>query len=68
MRALLTSLVGECSHTKVTRAKKTKKKAWYWDEDEEHQTAFGNVKAAIAKDVALAYSDYSKEIEIYTDA
>jgi len=32
MLAPLTSLVEECCHTKVTRAKKTKKKAWHWDE------------------------------------
>ena len=30
--------------------------------------AFDDVKAVIAKDVALAYPDYSKEFEIYTDA
>jgi hypothetical protein len=29
---------------------------------------FDNVKGAIAKDAALAYPDYSEEIEIYTDA
>ncbi len=65
MLALLTSLVGECGHTKVTRAKKTKRKAWHWDEV--HQIAFDNVKAIIARDVVLAYPDYSKEFEIYTD-
>jgi hypothetical protein len=32
MLAPLASLVGECGHTKVTRDKKTKKKAWHWDE------------------------------------
>jgi len=32
-----------------------------------HQDAFDNVKAAIAKDVALAYADFSKDFEIYTD-
>ena len=53
-------------HTKVTRAKKTKKKAWHWDEV--HQIAFDNVKATIARDIVLAYPDYSKEFEIYTDA
>ena len=53
-------------HTKVTRAKKTKKSPLYWDEV--HQKAFDNVKATIARDVVLAYPDYSKEIEIYTDA
>ena len=61
-----TSLVGECGHTKVTRALKTRKVPWYWDEV--HQKAFDDVKAVIAKDVALAYPDYSKEFEIYTDA
>ena len=66
MLAPLTSLVGECGHTKVTRANKTKKRAWYWDEV--HQIAFENVKATIAKDVVLAYPDYSQEFEIYTDA
>ena len=60
MLAPLTSLVGECGHTKVTRAKKTKKKAWYWDEV--HQTAFDNVKSTITKDVALVNPDYSKEL------
>eukprot|EP00804_Cyclotella_cryptica_P014040 CCRYP_002518-RA/>CCRYP_002518-RA protein AED:0.39 eAED:0.39 QI:0/0/0/1/0/0/2/0/150 len=45
---------------------KTKKRPWYWDEV--HQIAFDNVKAAIAKDVVLAYPDFSKEFEIYTDA
>ena len=65
MLAPLTSLVGECGHTKVTRAKKTKKKAWHWDEV--HQIAFDNEKATIARDVVLAYPDYSKEFEIYTD-
>ena len=53
-------------HTKVTRAKKTKKRAWHWDEV--HQIAFDNVKATIARDVVLAYPDYSKEFQIYTDA
>eukprot|EP00804_Cyclotella_cryptica_P019249 CCRYP_006145-RA/>CCRYP_006145-RA protein AED:0.47 eAED:0.41 QI:0/0/0/0.5/1/1/2/0/578 len=33
-----------------------------------HQIAFDNVKAAIAKDVVLAYPNFSKEFEIYTDA
>jgi len=66
MLAPLTSLVGECGHTKVTNALKTKKVPWQWDEV--HQKAFNDIKAIIAKDVALAYPDYSKEFEIYTDA
>eukprot|EP00804_Cyclotella_cryptica_P011488 CCRYP_017057-RA/>CCRYP_017057-RA protein AED:0.40 eAED:0.43 QI:0/0/0/0.66/0.5/0.33/3/0/329 len=42
-----------------------KKKPWKWTE--EHQKAFNDVKATIAKDVSLAYPDYSKGFEIYTD-
>jgi hypothetical protein len=57
MLTRLTSLVGECGHTKVTRAKKTKKKALHWDEV--HQIAFDNVKATMARDVVLAYPDTS---------
>jgi hypothetical protein len=32
-----------------------------------HQQAFDDIKAAVAKDVTLAYPDYSDEFEIYTD-
>ncbi len=66
MLAPLTSLVGECSQTKSTKAKGTKNVPWHWDEV--HQRAFYHVKASIAKDVVLAYPDYSKVFEIYTDA
>jgi hypothetical protein len=66
MPARLTSLVGECGHTNVNRARKTKKAPWHWDEV--HQKAFNDIKAVIAKDVAVAYPDYSKDFEIYTDA
>ncbi len=66
MLAPLTSLVGECSQTKTTKAKGTKKVPWHWDEV--HQRAFNHVKATITKDVVLAYPDYSKVFEIYTDA
>ncbi len=62
MLAPLTSLVGECSQTKSTRAKGTKKAPWHWDEV--HQRAFNRVKAIIAKDLVLAYLDYSKVFEI----
>ncbi len=47
MLAPLTSLIGECGQTKVTRAKGTKKVPWHWDEV--HQEAFNHVKAAIAR-------------------
>eukprot|EP00804_Cyclotella_cryptica_P004887 CCRYP_004939-RA/>CCRYP_004939-RA protein AED:0.40 eAED:0.34 QI:0/0/0/1/1/1/2/0/530 len=64
--APLTNLVGECGHTKVTRANKTKKTPWRWDDI--HQQAFDTVKATIARDVTLAYPDYSQGFEIYTDS
>jgi hypothetical protein len=66
MLAPLTSLVGECSQTKSTKAKGTKKVPWHWDEV--HQRAFDHIKATIAKGVVLIYPDYSKVFEIYTDA
>ncbi len=62
----LTSLVGECGQIKTTKAKGTKKVPWHWDEV--HQRAFNHTKATIAKNVVLAYPDYSKVFEIYTDA
>jgi len=66
MLAPLTSLVGECGQTKVTKAKGTKKVPWYWAKV--HQKAFDDVKATIAKEVVLAYPDFDKVFEIYTDA
>ncbi len=66
MLAPLTSLFGECGQTKTTKPKGTKRVPWHWDEV--HQRAFNHVKATIAKDVVLAYPDYSKVFEIYTDA
>jgi hypothetical protein len=65
MLAPFTSLVGKCDQTKITGAKGTKKVPWYWDEV--HQQAFNHVKATIAKEVVLAYLDYSKIFKIYTD-
>jgi hypothetical protein len=58
-------LVGECSQTKVTRAKGTKKVPWHWDEV--LQRAFNHIKATNAREVVLAYPDYSKVFKIYTD-
>jgi hypothetical protein len=62
----LTDLVGECSKTKTTKKNKPKKKPWQWDPI--HQQAFDNVKAAITKEVVLAYPDFSEPFEIYMDA
>ncbi|KAL7425575.1 hypothetical protein ACHAXH_000141 [Discostella pseudostelligera] len=65
MLAPLTDLVGECGQTKVTKAKGTKKVPWHWDAV--HQKAFDAVKTTIAKDVVLAYPDYDKVFEVYTE-
>ena len=66
MLAPLTSLVGECGQTKVSKAKETKKVPWHWDEV--HQKAFDHVKATITKEVVLPDPDFSKVFEVYTDA
>jgi hypothetical protein len=66
MLAPLTDLVGECRETKTTRMNKTKKNPWQWDPI--HHQVFDNVKAAIAKETVLAYPDFLKPFEIYTDA
>jgi hypothetical protein len=66
MLAPLTDLEGECGETKTTKKNKTKKKPWWWESI--HQQAFDNVKATIAKEVVLAYPDFTKPFELYTDA
>ncbi len=43
----LTSLVGECSHTKSTKTKGTKKVTWHWDKV--HQRAFDHMKLQLLK-------------------
>ena len=68
MLSPLTDLVGECGHTKATWATKTKPKPKPWHRDDVHQNTFDNIKTAIAKDVVLAYPDYSQGFEIYTDS
>jgi hypothetical protein len=66
MLAPFTDLVGECEETKTSRMKQTKKKPWRRDPIQ--RQAFDNVKAAIAKETVLAYPDFLKPFEIYTDA
>ncbi len=66
MLAPLSNLVGECGETKTTRENKVKKTPWHWDSI--HQIAFDNVKATIVKKVVLAYLDFLKPFEIYTNA
>jgi hypothetical protein len=58
MLASLTSLVKECSQTKATKAKGTKKVPWHWEEV--YQRAFNHIKATIPKEVVFAYPVYSK--------
>jgi hypothetical protein len=65
MLAPLTDLVEECGETKATRKNGTKKKPWKWESI--HQQAFDNVKITVAKEVVLAYPDFTKPFEIYTD-
>jgi hypothetical protein len=55
--APLTDLVGECGETKTTKKN-----------DLIHQQAFDKVKAAITKETVLAYPDFLKPFEIFTDA
>jgi hypothetical protein len=66
MLAPLANLVGECGETKTTKKNKTKKKPWRWESI--HQQAFDNIKAIIAKEVVLAYPDFTKPFVIYSDA
>jgi hypothetical protein len=66
MLAPLSDLVGECEETKTTRKNKVKKTPWHWNSI--HQRAFNNLKATIVKEVVLAYPDFLKPFEIYTDA
>ncbi len=66
MLAPLSDLVGECGKTKTTLKNKVKKKPWHWDSI--HQIAFDNIKMTIAKEVVLAYPDFTKPFDIYTDA
>jgi hypothetical protein len=62
MLALLTNLVGEYGENKTTKKNKTKKKSWQWESI--HEQSFDNVKATIAKEVVLAYPDFTKLFEI----
>jgi hypothetical protein len=62
MLAPLTDYVGLCSKMKTTKKNKTKKKPWQLDPI--HQQVFVEVGAAIAKEVVLAYPNFSKPFEI----
>jgi len=66
MLAPLSDLVGECIETKTTRKNQVKKQPRHWNSI--HQKAFDNVETTIAKEVVLAYPDFTKSFDIYTDA
>ncbi len=61
MLAPLTSLFGECSQTKVTKAKGTKKVPWHWDKV--HQRAFDHVKDYYCKRSCLGLSGLFKSLQ-----
>ena len=50
---------------KTTHKNKVKKKPWHWVSI--HQIAFDNVKKTIAKELVLAYPDFTKPFEIYVN-
>ncbi len=62
MLVSLTDLVGACGETKTTKKNNTTKLPWRWDPI--RQQAFDNIKATIAKDVVLAYPDFTKPFEL----
>ncbi len=64
MLAPLSDLMEECGETKTNR--KNKVKPCHCDSI--HQIAFDNVKSTIAKEVVLAYPDFTKSFDIYTGA
>ena len=61
----LTDLIDECGETKAIKHTGTKKSPCCWDKS--HQKAFEDVKNTVGRDVMLAYPDYLKLFEIYTD-
>jgi hypothetical protein len=65
MLAPLSDLVGKCGEMKTTHKNKIIKKPWHWDSI--HQIAFENVKKTIANEVVLAYPDFTKSFDKYTD-
>jgi hypothetical protein len=66
MLAPLTDLVGKCRETKDTKKNGIKNNKWRWEYL--HQQVFDSVKATIAKEVVMAYPDFTKPFEIYSDA
>jgi hypothetical protein len=59
-------MMRECEEARSTRKNKVKKKPWHWDPI--HQIAIANVIKSIAKEVVLAYPDFTKPFDICTNA
>ena len=59
--APLTDLVGECSPKK---GKKSSKFVW----QPKHQKSFEDYKKLVAREIMLAFPDFTKEFHIYTDS
>jgi hypothetical protein len=65
MLAPLSDLVGVRRNENHSK-EQGEKQPWHWNSI--HQIAFDNVKTTIAKQVVLAYPDFTKRFDIYTDA
>jgi hypothetical protein len=57
---------GKSTRNKDNQDYKVKKKPWHWDSN--HWIAFDNAQNTIAKEVVLAYLDFTKPFDTYTDA
>ncbi len=62
----LSPISGKVWRNKNHQEKQDQKTPWHWDSI--HQIAFDNVKATIIKEVVLAYPDFLKPFEMYTNA
>jgi hypothetical protein len=61
------AMIPRCSHLLTLLTALTKKKVKFeWTK--EHQQAFDSLKNSLAREVVLAYPDFSVPFEIYTDA
>ncbi len=58
--------MGEGRETKANKKNSTKKNPWRWVSI--HQQAIDNIMSTIAKDVLLAYVDFTKPFEMYINA
>ncbi len=62
----LSDLVGECRKTKNTRKINGEKEPWHYYSI--HQILFDSIKTTIAKEIVLAYLDFTNPFDVYTKA